>query len=420
MNRYSATLEYLYGLEKSGIVFGLDSIKRILELLGNPQDTLTTVHVGGTNGKGSVARMVSAVLQQSGYRVGCYTSPHLVSFTERIAIGGVQITEPETVELTEFIRSRIEASGAPVRCTFFDFTTAMAFEYFRRNSVDAAVIEVGLGGRLDSTNVITPLVTVITNVEMDHTEYLGTSLKEIAAEKAGIIKPGVPVVTGARGAALDVLRAKAGAESPLYVLGEAFSYEKTAEQVMRYEGIEGSRSDLHLNLAGDHQLSNCALALCTLELLARRGFAASEETVRRALAAVTWPGRLEQVHTAPAILLDAAHNRHGAAALASYLRTHFDRKKKILVFGVMKDKDFTSMLNELTPVVDEVLLTRPETERAAEPRQLLPLVCNAVATESVEQALRAVRKKAAPDDVVIVTGSFYTIGEARTLIEKIF
>jgi len=420
MSRYSTALEYLYGLEKSGIVFGLDAIRWILDLIGNPQDALKTIHIGGTNGKGSVARMSASVLQEAGYTVACYTSPHLVSFTERITVNDVQITEEETVELTEFIRSRIDRTDSSRKYTFFDFTTAMAFEYFRRRKVQLSVIEVGLGGRLDSTNVILPLVSVITNVELDHMDYLGESIEEIAAEKAGIIKSGVPVVTGAEGSSLEIIRNVAGEKSPLFVLNKDFDYWKKADGVMRYRGIENSFSDLHLNLAGDHQLSNCAIALCTLELLARAGFPVTEEAIRRALARVAWPGRLESVCDRPLILLDAAHNPHGAKALARYLTTHYSDRKKVLIFGVMRDKNFTSMLAELAPVANRIVLTRPVTERAAQVEELIQLVPDAVQTAGVEEALQKARQLTADDDVLIITGSFYTIGEARKLIDTIF
>jgi dihydrofolate synthase/folylpolyglutamate synthase len=420
MNGYSATLEYLYGLEKFGIVFGLENIDWILSLIDNPHDLLKTIHIGGTNGKGSVARMSSAILQRAGYRVGCYTSPHLVSFTERITIDDIQITEEETVELTEFIKGRIEAADRFRRFTFFDFTTALAFEYFRQKKVEVAVIEVGLGGRLDSTNVLHPLVSVITNVGLDHMDYLGESIADIAGEKAGILKRGVPAVTGAEGTSLEVIREAARKTCPLFVLNENFHYRKTGAQVMSYRGLQTDLSDLRINLAGDHQLSNSALVLCTLELIARAGFTAKEEAIRRALAEVTWPGRLETVHRKPTILLDAAHNPHGAKALASHLKTNYSGTKKILIFGVMKDKDFAPMLADLAPLADEILLTRPRTDRAAAPKDLVPFARGATVTETISDALKRARELTCDDDLIVITGSFYTIGEARTLIDEIF
>jgi dihydrofolate synthase / folylpolyglutamate synthase len=421
MNGYSATLEYLYGLEKFGMVFGLDNISWILRLIDNPHALLKTIHIGGTNGKGSVARMSSAVLHEAGYRVGCYTSPHLVSFTERITVDGVRITEDETVTLTAFIRDKIEASDRHRGFTFFDFTTALAFEYFRRREVDVAVIEVGLGGRFDSTNVVLPLVSVITNVDLDHMEYLGDSIGAIAAEKAGILKSCVPAVTGADGIALEIIREAAiRLKSPLFILGQEFSYRKLKNQVLSYRGLEISFSNLYVNLAGDHQLANCALALCLLELLGRLGFTVKQEAVRLALGQVTWQGRLEAVHEKPLVLLDAAHNPHGAKALASHLRARYSDVRKILIFGVMGDKDFSSMLADLAPLADRILLTRPRTERAARPEDLVLYAEGATATETVREALEKARKIALDDDLIVVTGSFYTVGEARELIDKIF
>ncbi len=419
MNGYSATLEYLYGLEKFGIVFGLDNINWILSLIGNPQHALKTIHVAGTNGKGSVTRMISGVLQEAGYRVGRYTSPHLVSFTERIVINDTEITQEEIVLLTRFIRERTDASDPSRTFTFFDFTTALAFEYFRRQRVDIAVIEVGLGGRLDSTNVIRPLVSLITNVELDHMDYLGDSIIDIAREKAGILKPGVPAVTGAEGVALDVICEGAAGTTPLFVLNRDFFFSRTGDQTMSYQGLKQSLVDVTVGLAGLHQLSNCALALCALELAADSGFPVSEGEIRAALAKCSWPGRLEVLRQRPTILLDAAHNPHGAKALAAHLTAYYPGRRKILVFGVMKDKDFSSMLAELAPLADEVVLTRPRIDRSAAPQDLLPVAGRGHVVDRVGDALMKAREMAGEDDVIVVTGSFYTVGEARSIIEQL-
>lgn len=420
MTGYSATLEYLYSLEKFGIVFGLDNVYWLLSLIDNPHMSFKSVHVGGTNGKGSVVRMVSATLTEAGFRVGRYTSPHLASFTERIAVNDVEITEEEIVRLTTRIKDKVDATAPDHHFTFFDFTTALAFDYFREKAVDVAVIEVGLGGRLDSTNVVTPLASVITNVEMDHMDYLGDTIEAIAREKAGILKKGVPAVTGATGTSLRILRETAQGRCPLAVLDESFSFEKTGDQEMTYRGLDWSIPRLHVNLAGDHQLVNGAVALCTLELLVQSGFVVSDSTVRAAFAKATWPGRLELVKERPAILLDAAHNVHGAHALASHLRTHYANKKKILVFGVMKDKDFQTMLEEFLPLVDTIVLTKPDIARAASPHDLKALASDALLAETVPEALEKAREKAAENDVIVITGSFYTVGEARGLIDQIF
>lgn len=418
MKGYSETLEYLYGLEKFGIVFGLDSIRWILSLIDNPHEAFKTIHIAGTNGKGSVAAMLAAVLRAAGYRTGLYTSPHLVSFTERITVDGAAISEEEVVELTQFIEGRID-SDRPF--TFFDFTTALAFECFRRKGVELAVVEAGLGGRLDSTNVIGPMVSVITNVEFDHQDYLGSTIEEIAREKAGIIKEDAPVVTGAKGAALAVLRGAAEKRTDLYALGEAFRYVRKGEQLMSYEGMEVALEDVAVGLRGDHQLFNAALALCAVELLNARGLVLREEFMRKGLLSMDWPGRLELIHGSegkPQILLDGAHNPDGARALASFLRSYFSDRRKILVFGVMKDKDFRGMLAELLPVVQQVILTRPEIARAAIPAEVAVCAPGAIITGSVREALGEALSATSSRDLVVVAGSFYTIGEAKELLDE--
>jgi dihydrofolate synthase/folylpolyglutamate synthase len=419
MKAYGEILDYLYGLEKFGIVFGLDNITWILSLLGNPQDAFKAVHIAGTNGKGSVAAMVAEILREGGVLTGLYTSPHLVSFTERITINGEPIREEEVVELTRFIKERIQRADGGRHFTFFDFTTALAFEYFKRKGVEVAVVEVGLGGRLDSTNVIHPLVTVITNVDFDHQDYLGTTIEEIAREKAGVVKDHVPVVTGARGPALEIIRG-AAAGTDLYVLGEAFSYKKQDEQVMGYRGMRRTLDGLALRLRGDHQIFNAALALCTVELLDAAGFAVNETAVRKGLATVQWPGRLELVRRPgrPLILLDGAHNPAGVGTLASYLSTHFLDKKRILLFGVMKDKAFGEMLSALLPLAGHTILTRPEVERAALPDEVARYAPGALVTTSVKEALAEALKIARGDDLLVITGSFYTVGEARKLLDE--
>jgi dihydrofolate synthase / folylpolyglutamate synthase len=420
MKGYPEALEYLYGLEELGIIFGLEHVSRILSLIDDPHKSLRAVHVAGTNGKGSVAAMVATIARRADYNTGLYTSPHLVSFTERIRVNGEPITEKEVVELTQFIRGRVVAGDPAMSFTFFDFTTALAFEYFKRKGVDLAVVEVGLGGRLDSTNVLLPLVSVITNVALDHEDYLGTSVEAIAREKAGIIKKGVPVVTGSRGAALDVIRSATEEKDP-YALGEAFSYTKKAEQRMSYNGLATTFDDLSVGLKGDHQLFNASLALCVVELLNRKGLAIQQEAVREGLASVDWPGRLQLIpgaHGKPSILLDGAHNPDGSRSLAAFLKTHLKEGRKILVFGVMKDKDFPTMLAVLLPEVDHLILTRPDIRRAADPAEVAHYAARALLTGSVRDAVSEAFKIARPEDTIVVAGSFYTVGEAKKVLDE--
>ncbi len=421
MKGYSETLDYLYGLEKFGIVFGLENIRWILSLLDNPQDSYQSIHVAGTNGKGSVASMVSFVLKGAGFRTGAYTSPHLVSFTERITVDGEPIREAEVVELTQLIKKRTDEEDRQRTFTFFDFTTALAFVYFKRKGVDVAVVEAGLGGRLDSTNVISPLVSVITNVALDHQDYLGDTVEEIAREKAGIIKKGVPVVTGASGPALAVIREIAADKADLYALDEAFSYSKKGRQTMSYRGVGTFLDDVSVPLRGDHQMFNAALALCVLELLAARGYPLDESRIRKGLGSTRWPGRLEFAHPLPGkppVLYDGAHNPDGARALAAFLKTEFPDKRKILVFGVMKDKDFKGMLGELLPAVQHVIITRPDIARAAAPADVASHAPGALVTDSVKEALEAAFKTATSKDLIVVAGSFYTLGETKRLLDE--
>jgi dihydrofolate synthase / folylpolyglutamate synthase len=422
MKGYSETLEYLYGLETFGIVFGLDAVTWILSLLGNPHQSFSSVHIAGTNGKGSVASMIAETLSRAGYRTGLYTSPHLTSFTERISVSGRQITEPEVVELTGQIKACVESDGSAHPFTFFDFTTALAFRYFKEKSVDIAIVETGLGGRLDSTNVLSPMVSVITNVDFDHEEYLGTTIESIAQEKAGIVKDRIPAVTGADGAALGIIRATCRErKAPLYALGEAFDYTRLADQVMSYRGVRSRFDELSVGLQGDHQLFNAALALCTLELLQEKGYAIREGAIREGVSRVRWPGRLELIRGRsgrPDVLLDGAHNPQGARALASFLRTHFSRTKKTLVFGVMKDKNYAGMLKELLPVAETAIVTKPNIGRAAEPELLTALAPCAMVTGSVKEALKRAFEDEPDDRLVVVTGSFYTLGEAKKFLEQ--
>ena len=420
-NKYEKTLKYLFGLEKFGMVFGLDNIRWLLEIVENPHHSIKTVHIAGTNGKGSTATMLADMLREGGFRVGKYTSPHLVSFTERITVNEKEITEEEVADITEYIRGRVREKDRNRPFTFFDFTTALAFEYFRREKVDIAVIETGLGGRLDSTNVIMPLLSIITNIAYDHTDQLGSSLAKIAFEKAGIIKQGVPVVTASEGISRQIIDDRAKEfQCRAYALNRDFFYEKTGDQRLAYRGINRNFGDVFVNLCGDHQLMNCALALCAAEVLSSLGFFVDDDAILRALLRVTWQGRLEKVKESPLVFLDAAHNPHGIHALSEFIYTHYQDKKKILVFGVMKDKEYEKMLEEILPAMDTVIFTKPNIERALSPYNMQSCLDNAIITDNMRSALEKAKTEATEKDLILVTGSFYTIGEAKTIINEIF
>lgn len=420
-NRYEVTLKYLFGLEKFGMIFGLDNIRWLLETIENPHYALKTIHIAGTNGKGSVATMLTRILKEEGYKVGKYTSPHLISFTERITVNEKEITEEEVVDITEYIHDRVTEQNKSQSFTFFDFTTAIAFEYFKREKVDIAVIETGLGGRLDSTNVITPLLSIITNVSYDHMDQLGTSLSSIAYEKAGIIKEGIPVVSACDGVPREIIEDRAGKlQSRVYFLNRDFSFEKTEEQKLTYKGVNRNFKDVFVNLYGDHQLTNCAIALCAVEVLSSFGFSVQDNSVLGALSRVTWQGRLEKVKDSPLVFLDGAHNPQGIRVLTDFMRTHFRDKKKILVFGVMKDKEYEKMLAEIVPEMDIVILTKPNVDRALSPYDIQPCLTAAIITDNVRNALETAKSTATNKDLILIAGSFYTVGEAKAIINEIF
>ncbi len=419
LKKCSPSLDYLYGLQKLGMVFGLNQVTGILEALGNPHEEIQAVHIGGTNGKGSTAAMMASILQREGYRVGLYTSPHLVHFKERIKVNGIEIGEKEVETLTEWMRERIGASGITSPFTFFDFTTAMALLYFSQKRVDLAILEVGLGGRLDSTNVVDPLVSIITNVTKDHEEILGRSLLKIAGEKAGIIKKGRPLITAAAQPRVlqlfsNLCREK---EAPFYRVGKEFRYEPIGEKNFHYEGIHRKLWGLHLNLSGLHQIMNAATALGAMEILEDLGYPVSTEAMIGGLREVHWPGRLEMIRSSPRVILDGAHNPAGARALREALETEFHYDRLILLFGIMKDKDMKTILQTLAPLADRILLSRPHTERASSPDRLLrelgTMGKKAEVIEDLPAAIDRGLSLTRPGDLFGITGSLYTVGEAR-------
>jgi dihydrofolate synthase/folylpolyglutamate synthase len=304
---YQETIDYLFGLQKHGIKLGLSNSIRLLEQMGAPQLAFRSVHIAGTNGKGSTAAFITTMLQAAGFRVGLYTSPHLVNFTERMRIDGVQITEAKVVELAQRVRelaSRPVPGAAPTAPTFFEVTTAMAFAWFAEEQVDLAVIEVGMGGRLDATNVITPLLSIITNIDLEHTEFLGTTLELIAAEKAGIIKQGVPVVTGVvQPEVVTVLEHEAAAkQAPLYRLEKDFAPENVMAgrmQLFDYRGRRNTRRALAIGMIGRYQVDNACLAVAAMEVLQEAGVVVDDAALRRGLAETRWEGRLERVAERP-------------------------------------------------------------------------------------------------------------------------
>lgn len=413
---YQEELRYLYGLERFGMIFGLDNVSMLLHLLGDPHLGLKVVHVAGTNGKGSVCAILHSILSQR-YRVGIYTSPHLHRFNERIRIGHEEISDQEVVEIVRLLRAKVEREGRPRHFTFFDFTTAMALHYFSKKEVELAIVEVGLGGRLDSTNVVHPLVVVITNIGHDHMVVLGPTIADIAREKAGVIKEGVPVVCGERRPeALKVIEERAlEKKAPLLLLGRDFGWE-TEDGTFRFYGRKKGLCNLALNLRGRYQFANAALALATLEVLQEKGFPVGEGEIRRGLREVDWPGRLELFEGPPRVLLDGAHNPEGAQALRGFLE-EMSFGHLHLLLGIMADKAWREFIKELAPLAETVVGCRPSNPRALTPGEIAREArryCHRVlAFEDPKEALEHLRDLSSAEDIIVVTGSLFTVAEVR-------
>jgi dihydrofolate synthase/folylpolyglutamate synthase len=411
---------WVFDLQKFGIKFGLSSTLRLLERLGLPYSQGRYLHLAGTNGKGSVAAMLSAVLTRAGYPVGLFTSPHLVHFAERYRFRDREIPDERLLALINGVMAAVDEAEPP---TFFEFAAAMAFLYFFQEGADPIILETGMGGRLDATNIVHPRVTVITNVSMDHQEYLGKSLTAIAREKAGIIKAGVPLVTGARQRrVLNLFRARcADLGAPLYLGGVDFT-ARGRKGRLDYRGFQQRIEGLTLGLAGRHQYGNAALALAVLEILGRDGFTITEEAVREGLRLTRWPGRLEQVGQDPQILLDGAHNPAAAGVLARALKNGRPLGRLILVLGIMADKDMDGILARLLPLAQVAIFTQPGYFRAATPEDLArragPYHLEVLQVPQVAAAIRQAQDLAGPQDRIVVSGSLYTVGEAKEYFER--
>ena len=430
---YKQAWSFLDELQFFKIKLGLDSMGRFLDLLDQPQLQTPYLHVAGTNGKGSVSVILLTLLANAGYKVGLYTSPHLSSVRERFRINNNYISEDDFAESATEIKNILDGR----QITYFEFTTSLAMLWFAKEEVDLAILETGLGGRLDATNVITPLVSVITNVSMDHEAYLGNTLTEVAFEKAGIIKEGIPVVSGvgpdeSRDVIVETCRER-GAR--LSLLGRDFKIEKRSGNVFDYLGMTKSITDLSSTMRGEHQLDNIGLSLATLETLSGKGFKVSDQVIRDALPEVFWPGRLEYFslvddgvrvkdsadHPDDSVrryLLDGAHNPAGVSCLKKSLEDDFTYNRLIMVWAGMADKDLAKTLAIIAPLCDILIFCRPESERSATPEQLKKLLpqenrAEIVPADSVSAALKKAREEAEPADLICVAGSLYLIGAAR-------
>jgi len=413
---YRGAIGYLYGLQKYGIKFGLSKTSNLLEALGNPHHGQNYIHIAGTNGKGSVAAFIASILTESGLKVGLYTSPHLVRFTERFKINNEEISRETATALIEALKQAVRPEEPP---TFFEATTAMALAFFAREKTDIAVMEVGMGGRLDATNVISPLLSVITNISMEHQFFLGSRLLDIAVEKGGIIKNGVDVVTGAGQPGVIHLFESICRErkTRIWRLGKDFQYRATASG-LHYYGIKRRLHGLEPGLRGRFQNRNATVALASLERLEAHGFHLLAQHIRNGLQKSRWPGRMQVVSGKPTIVLDGAHNPAAVRALSSSIRSDLDYRRLILVIGVMEDKDIGRMLKGIVPLSDYVIYTRPVYARAAEPEVLLskgaPLGKPGEIVPRLTDAIEKAKQIADPQALIVICGSLFTVGEAMT------
>ncbi len=425
LNNYNDTVDYLYGLQKHGIKLGLANTRKLMNILGSPQNAFRSIHIAGTNGKGSTSAIIASILAESGFRVGLFTSPHLVSFTERIRINNRQIPESDVIRLASGIRKSIR--GEDMKPTFFEFVTAMAFQYFAVQNVDWAVVETGMGGRLDATNVLRPDIAIITNVSRDHCEFLGSGIHDIAIEKAGIIKPGVPVVTAAQtpgvaGLLSDIARSRGAG---IHVYGRDFKgsllHMDGGRTAFDYSGYADYKN-LSMPLAGRYQIYNACTAIRACEILGRQTCRTTSIRIRAGLQSVKLEGRLELISESPPVFLDSAHNPEAASSLAASVKELFPGKKIILVAGIMNDKDARGILRPLVRLAGSVILTRPAYERAAPPEKLLEIIrdsgltgpdCTVDTAATVARALELAKARCREDGIILVTGSFYTTGEAK-------
>lgn len=410
-------IAYIHSIDWRGSRLGLSRTQELLRMMGNPERFLHFVHIAGTNGKGSTAAMIASVLREAGYRTGLYTSPYIRRFHERMQIGGIPISDGALGEITAFVRLYAEKMKEPP--TEFELVTAIALEWFRREGCKIVVLEVGLGGRLDSTNVIpVPMAAVIARIGLDHVQELGKTLELIAAEKAGIIKTGGDVVVYPQTIeVMDVLRRVCEIERANLHIAD-FSMLHPIERSLDGQVFDyGKLERLQLSLLGAHQLENAAVALTALRVLEGKGFSIPERAVRAGLAHVKWPGRFEVVCKKPVVIIDGAHNQQGAMALAEALDTYLPGRQAVCLTGVLNDKDYAAMMDQIAPRAGAFVAVQPESGRALGREKLKEFLTRYGKPVEVGDTIAAGVQKAlalaGEEGVVVVFGSLYMIGQAR-------
>lgn len=419
MNRFNPSA-YLAGLNVDKMHFGLAAITTLLSELGSPQNSYKTILIAGTNGKGSTAAIIASVLCSAGYKVGLYTSPHLVDVRERIVVNGKKISQKEFNHIISCVKNK---KKQPV--TYFEFLTAAALLYFQRRRVDIAVLEVGLGGRLDATNVCKPLVSIITNIDFDHMDYLGNTRELITVEKAGIIKKsGICITAAKQKEVLEILKNICRKrKSQLYCLGRDIKIRMQKDGLFTYQGLHRNLKNLSVSLRGKHQLFNAALAIATIECIGWKGFVIDDQAIYEGLKNTNWEGRLEVLQENPVFLLDGAHNPAGISALCRSLRSDFSYRRLIIIFGVLSDKNYHQMLQKIISLDPIIILTQLKTKRSLSAEDIMKSAIkkgrSAIIAGNVKQAIKHALTIADKQDLICATGSFYLAGEVKQAFPKI-
>lgn len=389
---YIAAVNWLFETQQRGVKLGLTNVRRLLSSLGEPQKGLRFIHVAGTNGKGSVCAMIDSVSRSAGMRTGLFTSPHLVRFNERIQIDGIPIDDPALVRGIHHLRSLIDEERHP---TFFEITTALALDYFRAQSVDLVVLETGLGGRLDATNLVTPLVSVLTSIDLDHQKWLGQTLTEIAIEKAGIVKPGVPVVSGPQFPEVRIVLERIADER-----SASLSYAESPVQ------------DLFIGLAGAYQRWNAAIAM---QALRKASISFNQKALTEGLANVSWPGRFQMI--GERVILDGAHNPAASRCLVETWREYFGDRRATIIFGGLRDKDLEGMVAILSTIATRFLSVPIRSQRAASTAEIQSIVPKYVSATQCDSAAQALQSAYHFDDPILVTGSLFLVGELLAILQ---
>lgn len=415
---------WLYSFKKYGSKLGLKRILHLMEKLRNPHHKIKTIHVTGTNGKGSVCKFIGSILHKAGYKVGVYLSPHLQQFSERIVVNGENISEDDLINLIKKIKPIVDdmtmENNTP---TFFEIVTAMAFQFFNDCNVDFAVIEVGLGGRFDATNIIDPLVSVITNVSLEHTDYLGENIKSIAFEKAGIIKKRTPIVTAVKNNARDIIYKISKEKNASIITIEKKNWKRQFSNMIYQEFlIHGTFNDytVRTSLLGEYQGENIALAILTIEQLQKNGVYLTESDISDGISTSFNPGRMEIISMKPTVVLDGAHNPVGMQMLKNTLEKDLEYSRLILIIGILKDKNIEEMLSTIAPISDIIIITKSSNTRACEPEIIKDILKKISYNKdlyikgTISKAIDYAKLIANTDDIICISGSLFTVGEARS------